>query len=507
MIRAAAYCRVSTDHLDQANSFTAQKTYFREYIRRMGWEETEIYADEGITGTSTRNRTQFNRMMADASQGRFQRIVTKEVSRFSRNILDTISCTRELKRVGVSVLFLNDGIDTAQPDAELRLSIMASIAQEESRKTSSRVTWGQTRQMEKGVVFGRSLLGYDVRKGSIRVNPRGAEIVRLIFHQYAVMQKGPGAIAKLCNERALTTLAGSAWTAGAVIRVLKNEKYTGDLIQKKTFTPDYLTHEKKKNTGQVPFVILRNHHEPIIPREIWDAAQNRLMRNNKHCKKGGCSSHYAFSGKIRCGECGSVFVCRQSRGKEGRVSLRWCCSRALREGKARCSVGKLVRDEDAREMLMAVTVSLKMNWLEFQSQLTEKIQDANLMQRRQIQENEAKISTEIGRTEKKLEDALDYYVSRELTGEELTCLRSRYKDKIRLLKGEISKIKQQNTEENPEITKEKISNCLMELLAGEGSTDVLCRHLVETITVFRDRHVELKLNFLDEKFCFIESEA
>jgi len=156
MIRAASYCRVSTEKDDQANSFEAQQRYFREYIERHpDWELFLVYADEGTTGTSTKKRTQFNRMIRDAYEGKFSLIITKEVSRFSRNLLDTIAYTRELKAIGVAVLFVSDGINTMDPDAELRLSIMASIAQEESRRTSARVTWGQTRQMERGVVFGQ----------------------------------------------------------------------------------------------------------------------------------------------------------------------------------------------------------------------------------------------------------------------------------------------------------------------------------------------------------------
>ena len=171
-IKVAGYCRVSTEQEDQRNSLEAQQRYFKELIEnREGWELYQIYADEGITGTSTKKREQFKRMISDAREGKFQLIVTKEVSRFSRNILDTIAYTRELKALGVGVLFMNDAISTLEPDAELRLSIMASVAQEESRKTSSRVKWGQTRQMERGVVFGRSLLGYQVKDGKIKVQP------------------------------------------------------------------------------------------------------------------------------------------------------------------------------------------------------------------------------------------------------------------------------------------------------------------------------------------------
>ena len=206
MIQVASYCRVSTDKDDQANSFESQQRYFKEYIdRQPDWELYRVYADEGITGTSTKKRVQFNRMISDAKMGKFKLIITKEVSRFSRNILDTIQFTRELRAIGVGVLFMNDGISTLEPDAELRLSIMGSIAQEESRKTSSRVKWGQTRQMERGVVFGRSMLGYDVKDGKMTINPDGAEIVRLIFHKYAVegdKHHRPGAAGgRLCDLR------------------------------------------------------------------------------------------------------------------------------------------------------------------------------------------------------------------------------------------------------------------------------------------------------------------
>ena len=236
MIYVASYCRVSTDHEDQANSFESQQRYFREYVERQpDWELYEVYADEGITGTSTKKRVQFNRMLEDARAGKFKLILTKEVSRFSRNILDTIAYTRELKALGVGVIFMNDGIKTLEDDGELRLAIMASIAQEESRKTSSRVKWGQTRQMERGVVFGKSLLGYDVKDGKMTINPEGAEIVKLIFYKYAVEKKGTSVIARELREAGYKSYTGNAkWTNTSILRILKNEKYVGDLVQKKT---------------------------------------------------------------------------------------------------------------------------------------------------------------------------------------------------------------------------------------------------------------------------------
>ena len=238
MLKIAGYCRVSTDKEDQANSFASQQQFFREYItRNPDWELHEIYADEGITGTSTKKRVQFNRMINDAHSGRFQMILTKEVSRFSRNILDTIFYTRELKALGIGVIFMTDGFSSLDADAELRLSIMGSIAQEESRKTSARVKWGQTRQMERGVVFGTSMLGYDVKNGEMKINPAGAEIVRQIFYKYGIEKKGSTVIARELQEAGCQTRTQKAvWSAGYILKILKNEKYAGDLVQKKTFT-------------------------------------------------------------------------------------------------------------------------------------------------------------------------------------------------------------------------------------------------------------------------------
>ena len=175
MKRVAAYCRVSTDKEDQANSFESQKRYFKEYIERNPeWKLYQIFADEGLSGTCTKKRKDFNRMIELAKLGSFDLIITKEVSRFARNTVDTLQYTRELKKIGVGVLFMNDNINTLDPDAELRLTIMSSIAQEESRKISERVKWGQRRRMEQGVVFGRDMLGYDVKDGKMYINEEGA---------------------------------------------------------------------------------------------------------------------------------------------------------------------------------------------------------------------------------------------------------------------------------------------------------------------------------------------
>jgi len=238
--------RLSSDKDDQANSFVSQKRYFEEYIRRNPeWELHEIYADEGISGTNTKKRKAFNRMISTAMNGGLDLIITKEISRFARNTLDSIYYTRELKKRGVGVIFLNDNINTLDPDAELRLTIMSSIAQEESRKTSERVKWGQKRRMEQGVVFGRKMLGYDVENGEMTINEDGAKVVRMIFEKFVYEDKGSCTIAGELREAGYITVTGnSIWTNTVIYKILRNEKYCGDLVQKKTFTPDYLSHDK-----------------------------------------------------------------------------------------------------------------------------------------------------------------------------------------------------------------------------------------------------------------------
>ncbi len=309
MLQVAAYCRVSTDKEDQANSFEAQQRYFREYIQRQpDWELQGIYADEGFSGTSTNKRVEFNKMLHAAELGQIDLIVTKEVSRFTRNTVDALQITRELRRRGVGVLFLNDSLDTRTNDGELRLTIMSSVAQDESRKTSERSKWGQMRSMEKGVVFGGSLLGYDVIGGKMTVNPEGAEVVRLIFHKYLQERKGCSTIARELREAGILSSKGNClWSSATVTKILKNEKYCGDLIQKKTYTPDFLTHEKKYNHGKEPLVALKDHHEAIIDRETWQAVQRELSRRNRVTGCGGHGNRYPLSGKIRCGECGKSF--------------------------------------------------------------------------------------------------------------------------------------------------------------------------------------------------------
>nr|WP_325185451.1 recombinase family protein [uncultured Oscillibacter sp.] len=516
MIKVASYCRVSTDRDDQANSFESQQRYFKEYIdRQPDWELYQIYADEGITGTSTKKRAAFNRMIADARQGKFQLILTKEVSRFSRNILDTITYTRELKALGVGVLFMNDGISTLEPDAELRLSIMGSIAQEESRKTSTRVKWGQTRRMEQGVVFGRSLLGYNVKGGCLIVNPEGAEIVRLIFYKYGVEKKGTTVIARELREAGYRTHSGNVkWSNTHIVKILKNEKYVGDLVQKKTITPDYLSHAKKYNHGEEELVVIRDHHEPIIDRELWDTVQLELKKRNRNGELGaGHSNRYVFSGKIKCGECGASFVSRKKIRKDGSHYKRWSCYTATSEGQKRvdvqgnevgCDIGKLLRDELAMDILLQSLAALRMDREGIVQNITALALEAIQMSEDQNSDHAEVLEYEISQLNQKKADVLDAFFSRQITKEEMQLVNQRYDKELEALQKrlEAARAKECVTYETEQL-REDVSSQVAEIVNGRTESEILCKNVLDRMVVHKDRKVEVYLNLLPQKWTFI----
>ena len=338
-LRVTAYCRVSTDKEDQSNSLIIQQKYFADYITHHDdWILKNVYYDEGISGTQTMKRTGFNAMIEEAMQGGIDLILTKEVCRFARNTVDALSYTRKLKDKGVGVIFTIDNIDTRDLDAELRLTIMASIAQEESRKTSERVKWGQKRRMEQGVVFGRDLLGYTVHNGELAINEEEVPVVRAIFHKYTNEGKGTYVIARELLEEGLRPKRVKKWSNTVILRVLRNEKYVGDLCQKKTFTPNYLTHAKKYNRDNEEMVYLKDHHEPIIDRNLWNRTQKELLRRAPSDEmKFKHSNRYWCSGKLYCGICGQRYVSRTKKLKNGTTYKAWRCYAAANHGTSKMS--------------------------------------------------------------------------------------------------------------------------------------------------------------------------
>ena len=509
--RVAAYCRVSTDNEDQANSFESQQRYFRQYIERNpDWELYAIFADEGISGTNTKKRKEFNRMIACAKNGDFDLIITKEISRFARNTLDSIFYTRDLKKHGVGVIFLNDNINTLDGDAELRLAIMSSIAQEESRKTSERVKWGQKRQMEQGVVFGRSMLGYDVKDGKMTINEEGAKIVRLIFRKFVDEGKGTHVIARELREEGIEPMRVKEWQNTVILRVIRNEKYCGDLVQKKTYTPDFLSHEKKYNRGQEEFVILKDHHEPIISRELFDKA-NRILDAKSLSQEGKAkhSNRYPFSGKIKCGRCGASYVARYKTRKDGSRYKAWRCYEAANYGRPHidkagnqvgCS-GESIRNEDAIYLLYRVCRELKINRQKVVDNLTKTI-DA-VMRIDLTGTSTSALSEKIEEAKKKRTGLIDLYTSGDIDKTEFTALRAKYDEDIEKLKSKMERIEQQQTM----ILKQQglmadIKNAIDELINGIQYEDEYYTQILDKMVINDKNHIDVYLKMLPHKWSF-----
>ena len=509
--RVAAYCRVSTDNEDQANSFESQQRYFRQYIERNpDWELYAIFADEGISGTNTKKRKEFNRMIECAKNGDFDLIITKEISRFARNTLDSIFYTRDLKKHGVGVIFLNDNINTLDGDAELRLAIMSSIAQEESRKTSERVKWGQKRQMEQGVVFGRSMLGYDVKNGKMTINEEGARIVRLIFHKFVDEGKGTHVIARELREEGIEPMRVKEWQNTVILRVIRNEKYCGDLVQKKTYTPDFLSHEKKYNRGQEEFVILKDHHEPIISRELFDKA-NRILDAKSLSQEGKAkhSNRYPFSGKIKCGRCGASYVARYKTRKDGSRYKAWRCYEAANHGRPHidkagnqvgCS-GESIRNEDAIYLLYLVCRELKINRQKVVDNLTKTIDAVMRIDLTGTSTNA--LSEKIEEAKKKRTGLIDLYTSGDIDKTEFTALRAKYDEDIEKLKSMAEGTRQQQTMilKQQELMAD-IKNAIDELINGIQYEDEYYTQILDKMVINDKNHIDVYLKMLPHKWSF-----
>ena len=307
--RVAGYGRVSTDKDEQFTSYEAQIKYYTDYIKRNPeWEFVKVYADEGITGTSTKHREGFNAMIADALAGEIDLIVTKSVSRFARNTVDSLSTIRMLKEHGTEVFFEKENIYTFDGKGELLLTIMSSLAQEESRSISENITWGHRRSFERGKVhmpYGR-FLGYSKGEdGKPAINEEEAKVVELIYRLFLNGMTSNG-ICKQLMEMGVPSPGGKQkWSRSTVDSILTNEKYKGDARLQKSFTVDFLTKKKKANEGEVPMYYVEDSHPAIIESEIWDFVQVEMARRQGLGK--AYSGKSTLSTKLICEDCGGFY--------------------------------------------------------------------------------------------------------------------------------------------------------------------------------------------------------
>ena len=492
-LQAAAYARVSTEHDDQMNSLASQKLYFTNFIcSQPGMKLSEVYYDEGISGTQTNKRAGFNQMIEDALQGKFNLILTKEVSRFARNTVDTLYYTRKLKEAGVGVIFTIDNIDTRDTDGELRLTIMASLAQEESRKTSERVKWGQKRRMEQGVVFGRDLLGYTVKDGVLSINEEEVPVVKAIFHKYTNESKGTHVIARELLEEGFHPKRIKQWSNTVILRALRNEKYVGDLCQKKTYTPDYLTHKKKYNCGQEEKVYIKNHHEGIIDRNLWDRTQEELRRRSpSEEQKSRHSNRYWCSGKICCGECGCRFISRTRKRQAGTYRAWWCYQKSRHGGPKMLDgqkVGCSNRSVNERALFACVKYCLDLLCND-----KERIRKAVLTDIQTICSapeetmDPAKVRQKMDAIEEKKRKSFDAMLDGMLSKEDLQKQTEWYDKELAHLQHLIVQSRKNDAFYNMGQKKmEQFEKSLDEILSFGDQNDMLYREILEKIVVYRE---------------------
>ena len=353
--RVAAYCRVSKDDVEQLNSYMSQKKYYTDLIQeKKEWQFAGIYADAAITGTQVKNRVEFQKLINDCLNNDIDMVITKSISRFARNTYDTLKYVRMLKEKGVSVFFEEENIDTMTMDGELMLTILSSVAQQEVENISENVKKGLKMKMKRGEIVGfHGCTGYDYDKTTktLSVNEAEAEIIRYIFDRY-VNGFGATLICKELNEKGQKTKKGNKWSNSTLIGIIKNEKYVGDLLMGKSFTVDPISKRRLENHGEEDKYFIKDHHEPIISREIFDKAHEILGKRSYARKPKGSnatrekySRKYAFSSMLECSYCGSNFSRRAWHSGGSHHKIIWQCTNNSKNGKKHCEHSKGIPEE------------------------------------------------------------------------------------------------------------------------------------------------------------------
>ena len=342
-LRVTYYARVSSESDAQLNSLGNQVSYYEDLIRRnLPWTFVPGYIDEGLSGISTKKRENFNRMIEDAAEGQFDLIITKEISRFARNTLDSIRYTRQLLSYGVGVFFQNDNINTFDEDAELRLSIMSSIAQDELRKLSSRVKFGHQQAIKSSVVLGNSrIFGYTKADGKLVIDETEAPMVRELFELYATGEYSMKQLETLFWEKGYRNHNGKKIAHTTMSNLISNPKYKGYYVGNKVKVVDMFT-KKQKFLPPEEWVMFKDDTGQIVPaivsEELWDRANEVLQRRSEDVKnrQGICNHANLLTGKLFCTHCGTAYYRRESKDKLGNQNSKWVCSNKIKSGADAC---------------------------------------------------------------------------------------------------------------------------------------------------------------------------
>jgi len=401
-IRVAPYCRVSTDSEDQLESYKTQVAYYNEYVNsNPEWEMVGIYADEAITGTNTKNREDFKRMIDDCMSGKIDMVITKAISRFARNTVDTLTYVRQLKDKGVAVYFEEQNINTLTTEGEFLLTILSSVAQQEVENISANVKFGLRARMKNGKNVGfRKCLGYDYNTETqvFTVNEKEAEIVRYVFERY-IAGKGTYTIARELGEKGYKPLRSETWAWTSVVSILKNVKYKGDLEMGKTYVTDPISKKRLTNLGEKDSYYVENNHEPIISADDFEKAQiilnkrgETIMHKGKRWDK--YSRQYPFSSMIYCGFCGSVYSRRNLYSGTDYEKRVWSCADSVKRGKKVCpdSISRI----EEKELEQAFVEAFRLMCSDNKDIITE------FLQRVETSLNENSYTKELAKVDKKV---------------------------------------------------------------------------------------------------------
>lgn len=363
--RVAAYCRVSTDSEEQLNSYEAQKSYYTQKIEESpDWEMAGIYADEGISGTSMKKRTEFKKMITACKRGRIDLIITKSLSRFARNTVDCLETVRLLKANGIGVYFEKENINTLTESSEFLITLFSGFAQAESESLSKNVTWGKQKSAEAGKVDFqyKKMLGY--RRGvdgQPEIVPEEAEIIRRIYRRYLAGRSLGQIKLELEQNNVPTAQKVERWSSAVIHNILTNEKYMGDALLQKTYITDCITKKVKKNMGERPMYYVENNHPAIIPRETFDQMQKEMTRRSSKRKVlqksgktelGKYSGKYALTELLVCGECGSPYK-RVTWARNGKKRIVWRCVSRLEFGTKYCHNSQTLDESRLHNAILA----------------------------------------------------------------------------------------------------------------------------------------------------------
>ena len=497
-LRVCFYARVSTDKDEQLHSLSNQISFFNDYISKVpNWEYIGSYIDEGISGTQVKRREQFLKMIEDAKKHKFDLILTKEISRFSRSTLDSIMYTQELLSNGVGVYFLNDNINTILPDSELRLTMMSSIAQDEVRRLSERVSFGMKRSIDNGVVLGCSnIYGYVKNKGKLVIDERQAEMIKIIFDRYANTNDGLSKISKYLYNLGYKSKTGVCLDTTILTRIIENPKYKGYYCGHKSKVLDYRT-KKKKRLNESDWIIYKDYNNvpPIVSEELWERANIKLKQRqdsftNRAINKIVFQNRYTYSGKIYCG-CHNVTYHRSSAGKRKNNPV-WECQIYRRESLKGCSnprVFEFELDEVFKDMFYKLLKKRVVIFNEILSECKNYLNTNN----NDIETNkiESKVLALNNKKDKLLELVMEEYLSKDDYKKQVFLIN---KD-LNIYQNKINELKSNNKGKNYIEKKiNEIKSTLEKCLEDNKCYSDIFNEIVDRIIVHKGSDKEIKLN-------------